>query len=71
MTRPKESWMIVSSVLGSEMVVCVGEARLGGQPGVAVRGWSCGSCLGRTVLLTRSGPGSAFGGSVLTFIASN
>ena len=58
-TRPKESWTIVTSDLGSEMVVCVGEAR----PAVeldccaTMRGWSCG-----VILRTHGGADVSWGG---------
>jgi hypothetical protein len=53
--------------------VGVGEARSVVEPDccATVRGWSCGSSLGRTAVLTYAGAGSAFGASVLTFTASN
>ncbi len=71
-TRPNVSCMIVTSVLGSETAVCVGEAI---AVVVMVLCWAmaegCGSCGERTVLVGLRGPDWLFCASVLASLSSN
>ena len=71
-TRPNVSCMTVTSVLGSETAVCVGEAI---AVVVMALCWAmaeaCGSCGERTVLVGLCEPGWPFCASVLAPLSSN